>query len=204
MHDSIKFDSVYESVTDKFEELENVAVDAGYKTPAICRKLIKSGVTPIMPYKRPMTKKGFFRKYEYAYDEQYDCYICPNNQILTYRTTNREGYREYKSESEVCKKCPMRNQCTQSRSNQKTITRHIWEDYLEEAEHIRHTSKGKELYKMRSQTIERIFADAKEKHGMRYTQLKGLEKVGMEIRLIYTCMNLKKLASFKKRAGIIA
>ena len=38
-----------------------------------------------------MTKEGFFKKYEYVYDEYYDCYICPNNQVLTYRTTNRDG-----------------------------------------------------------------------------------------------------------------
>ena len=33
-----------------------------------------------------MTKEGFFKKYEYAYDEYYDCYICPENKILTYHT----------------------------------------------------------------------------------------------------------------------
>lgn len=38
-----------------------------------------------------MTKEGFFKKYEYVYDEYYDYYICPNNQVLTYRTTNRDG-----------------------------------------------------------------------------------------------------------------
>ena len=38
-----------------------------------------------------MTKDGIFKKYEYVYDEYYDCYICPNNQVLTYRTTNRDG-----------------------------------------------------------------------------------------------------------------
>ena len=51
-----------------------------------------------------MTKKGFFKKYEYVYDEYYDCYICPNNQVLSYRTTNRDGYREYKSSGTVCEK----------------------------------------------------------------------------------------------------
>jgi len=43
-----------------------------------------------------MTKAGFFKKHEYVYDEYYYCYICHNNQIVSYRTTNREGYREYK------------------------------------------------------------------------------------------------------------
>ena len=48
-------------------------------------------VLGVFPYKRPMTKDGFFHKYEYAYDEYYDCYVCPGNQVLKYSTTNRDG-----------------------------------------------------------------------------------------------------------------
>lgn len=33
---------------------------------------------------------GFFKKYEYVYDEFYDCYLCPNDKILKYSATNRE------------------------------------------------------------------------------------------------------------------
>ena len=47
-----------------------------------------------------MTKKCFLKKYEYVYDEYYDCYICPNEKILEYTTTNKKGYREYKSKPE--------------------------------------------------------------------------------------------------------
>lgn len=73
-----------------------------------------------------MTKKGFFRKHEYVYDEYYDCYICPNNKILKYSTTNRDGYREYKSCASDCEKCPYRAQCTESANHVKVVTRHIY------------------------------------------------------------------------------
>ena len=85
-----------------------------------------------MPYTRPRTKNGFLKKYEYVYDEYYDCYICPSNQILKYSTTNRDGYREYKSDPSICSKCPNLNKCTSSKNHIKTITRHIWADYMEE------------------------------------------------------------------------
>ena len=97
-----------------------------------------------MPYKCPMTKKGFFKKYEYVYDEYYDCYICPNNQVLSYRTTNRDGYREYKSSGTVCENCPYLEQCTQSKDHVKVVTRHIWEPYLETCEDIRQSYIRKE------------------------------------------------------------
>ena len=35
----------------------------------------------------------------------------------------------------------------------------------------------KEVYKRHKKTIERVFADAKEKHGMRYTKLRSLQKL---------------------------
>ena len=91
-------------------------MDAGYKTPAIARRIIEDGKVPVMPYTRPMTKEGFFKKGEYVYDEYYDCYICPENQILNYSTTNREGYREYKSNAEICERCASRHLCTESKN----------------------------------------------------------------------------------------
>ena len=41
----------------------------------------------------------------------------------------------------------------------------------------RYTLQYQELYKRRKETIERVFADAKEKHAMRYTQYRGLAQV---------------------------
>ena len=45
--------------------------------------------------------------------------------------------------------------------------------------------------------IERVFADAKEKHAMRYTHHRGLARVSAWVRLKYAAMNLKKLALWK-------
>lgn len=198
VHDSMMFDSVYNHVKESFSEIKAVVVDAGYKTPWICKQVFDDGKIIVTPYKRPMTKKGFFRKYDYVYDEYYDCIICPNNQVLEYSTTNREGYREYKSNPQICLNCSMRAKCTESKNAQKIVTRHIWEEYIELAEDVRHSPEGKDLYNLRGQTIERVFADAKEKHFMRYTHLRGLAKLKMQVTLIFACMNLKKLAKWKK------
>lgn len=197
-HDSTVFDDVYNKVKEDFKDIEDVVVDAGYKTPWIAKQILDDNKNPIMPYKRPMTKKGYFKKYEYVYDEYYDCYICPNGEILKYATTNRNGYKEYISNSKTCEYCEQKELCIANKNFKKLVTRHVWEKYLDEVEHIRHTEHGKELYAKRSETIERIFGDAKEKHGMRYTQYRGLNKVKMQVLLTFACMNLKKLAKWKK------
>ena len=151
------------------------------------------GVTPLMPYTRPQTKKGYFRKDEFVYDEYYDCYICPNDKILEYTTTNRDGYREYKSKGYICESCPYLSQCTQSREHIKVVTRHVWHEYIEKCEDIRHTLGMKAVYAMRKETIERDFGTAKEHHAMRYTQLIGKEKMSMKVGLTFACLNMKKL-----------
>ena len=197
VHDSVSFDELYDKITDRFPEIKVVTADAGYKTPWICKKIIDDGRIPSMPYKRPQTKDGFFKKYEYVYDEYYDCYLCPNDKVLKYTTTNREGYREYKSNPNDCAKCEKIAQCTESKNKQKVVTRHIWENYMEIAEDIRHSALGKETYSKRSQTIERVFADAKEKHAMRYTPYRGLNQVTNWVRLKFAAMNLKKMAMWK-------
>lgn len=198
IHDSIAFSDVYMKIKSKIKEpISVIAIDAGYITPYICKTILDDNTIPAIPYKRPMTKKEFFKKYEYVYDEHYDCYICPNNKILNYSTTNRDGYREYKSNPNDCKSCKYLNKCTNNKNCQKLVTRHIWQSYIEEADHLRHKTAVKEVYKRRKETIERVFADAKEKHGMRYTKLRGLQKIEMEVSLIFSCMNLKKLANWR-------
>jgi transposase len=115
VHDSSVFEELLSQVRTSFGKPAAVAVDAGYKTPHIAKLLLDQQIRPVMPYTRPHTKDGFFRKHEYVYDEYYDCYLCPNNEVLSYETTTREGYRIYRSNPEVCRHCPFLKQCTESR-----------------------------------------------------------------------------------------
>lgn len=201
LHDSRTFKELYDKIQDI--GMEKLVADAGYKTPAIAKILLDDGILPVFPYKAPMTKDGYFKKYEYVYDEYHDCYICPAGNVLPYSTTNRDGYREYKSNPKDCAGCPHLEQCTQSAIHQKVIMRHIWEPYMEICEDIRHTEGMKDLYSHRKETIERLFGTAKEAHGFRYTHMKGKARMRMKVGLTYACMNLKKLARMLQRIGRI-
>lgn len=200
MHDSRTFKGLFDKL--EMHDIETIVMDAGYKTPAIAKLLFDKNITPLFPYKRPSTKDGFFRKYEYVYDEYYDCYICPNNKLLKYSTTNRDGYREYKSCGSECIDCPYLSQCTASKNHVKLITRHIWEDYMEMAEDVRCTLGMKDLYSHRKETIERLFGTAKENHGFRYTQMYGKARMAMKVGLTFACLNLKKLAKILNKRGL--
>lgn len=203
IHDSQSFYGIYNHLLENFNsKIKYVVADAGYITPHICKQILDNKQTPIMPYKRPMTKRGYFKKYEYVYDEGFDCYICPNDKLLEYKTTNREGYREYKSNPVECRECPYLSKCTQGKTKTKLITRHIWESYKEEVcDHIRHTDEWKMIYPKRKETIERVFADGKSKHGMGFTRYKGRKKVADDVLLICAAMNMKKMVMYLSRKG---
>ena len=201
LHDSRTFKGLF----DKIEGIgiKTLIADAGYKTPAIAKLLIDKGIEPLFPYKGPMTKEGFFKKHEYAYDEYHDCYVCPNGEVLSYSTTNRDGYREYKSCGKTCAACPFLSRCTESRDHVKLVTRHVWADYVEKCEDVRHTVGMKELYGKRKETIERLFGTAKEAHGFRYTNMNGKARMKMKVGLTFACMNLKKLANMMDKMGLL-
>ena len=88
-------------------------------------------------------------------------------------------------------------QCTESKNHLKTVTRHVWEEYVEQTEENRYTEGIREFYHLRKETIERDFGLAKELHGFRYTQMFGKARMEMKAALTYACLNLKKLAKKK-------
>lgn len=197
VHESVAFESLYEEICKYSPEHKTIVADITYKAPHICKEVFESGRVLSTDYKRPPSHWMVDKNHDYVYAEFYDCVICPENKVLHYSTTNREGYREYRSRPYICQQCPTRHQCTENAKFEKNVTRHIWQDWLQLEEDARYTARYKELYRIRQEKIECVFADAKEKHGMRYAHYRGLTQVIKWMKLKSTAMNLKKLAVWK-------
>lgn len=181
----------------------SVGLDAGYNTAAICHGLQQRHITAVMGYKRPHGKPGLFKRRQFQYLPEQDQYRCPQGQSLHYSTTNRVGYREYKSDPDICQGCAQRSQCTHSKNHQKVVTRHVWQDAIEQIDQNRLTGRGKRLYQRRQETVERSFADAKQLHGHRYARYRGLSKVQAQCYLAAACQNMKKIALLKAKAALL-
>ena len=195
IHDSVAWDKVYDDVTSKFD-VQFVAMDAGYKTPWIAKKTLDDGKIPVLPYTRYKGSKEGYRPWDYKYDPVKDVFTCPHGQELRHTTTDRGGKRIYRSTPKYCVNCLSKSYCKANEKGQKVFTTHIWQEYLDIVESIRKTDLGKQIYAQRKETIERVFADAKEKHAMRYTHHRGLAAVTRWVRLKFAAMNLKKLAQW--------
>lgn len=195
VHDSIPYLERLDRQRERFEfNVEAAGLDAGYMTAPICKGLEDRQIYGVIGYRRPTHREGYLRKRDFHYDCVQDGYRCPGGQILPYRTTNREGYREYRSNPKICRLCPLLGQCTQNTQNIKTVTRHVWEDSKERIDAHRLTDKGRRIYKRRKETVERSFADAKQLHGHRYVRMRGLLRAQEQCLLAAACQNMKKMA----------
>lgn len=130
----------------------------------------------------------------FHYELETDGYRCPQGQLLTYATTDRTGYRHYKSDPAICRTCPLLASCTSNANATRLLIRHVWADARERTDAHRLTPWGKAIYKRRKETVERSFADAKQLHGHRYARFRGLIAVACQCLLAAAAQNIKKIA----------
>ncbi len=158
-HDSVPYLERLDRQIKRFGfKVEATALDSGYLTTPICKGLVEREIFGVIGHRRFSPVKGLMPKWKFQYDQTTDSYTCPNGETLNDSTTDREGYKQYKSKPERCSECPLLNQCTKSRNHQKVITRHVWEEHKEKIRENRLSISGKYLYKKRKETIERSFA----------------------------------------------
>lgn len=196
VHDSQSCRPVLERVLNNYD-VSAVAADAGYKTGPIADVILSYGALFFTAYRRPGGKKGYFKTYEFVYDEYHNQIICPENKLLDYKRTDKQGYKIFQANKKDCMTCPVKHRCTTMDFKQVNLS--VFHDVLEWVEDLRHSDYGKETYKKRKEKIERLFGDGKMKYGMRYTNLRGRNRVRNHILLTLGCMNLKKAARYLER-----
>lgn len=137
-----------------------------------------NGHLPLLPKKQTLSRKTYDLLQSLTYDEKHHQYISKDGSIYQYIGVNRQGYRQYKNkQGEILR-----------------IT--IYKPYFDYVRELRLSEYGKTIYSKRKETIERVFADFKERHFGRYTHYRGLKKVSDHTLLIFASMNMKKMANY--------
>lgn len=181
-----------------------MGVDAGYHTAPTCHQIAGRGIQPVVGYRRHTHSGAHYGKYRFRYDPVRNVYICPEKHALTWRTTNREGYREYWSDSGTCGSCPRRKDCFGESTARRLVTRHVWQDDLDRADTFTKTPDGKRIYAWRKETIERSFAEAKELHGLRCARMLGIRNMYEQSCLTAAVQNMKRIAKAFSPSSILS
>ena len=181
--------------------------DKGYHTAQGLHECEENGIVTYVAFPEQAYKerpKGF-RKPDFKYDPERDVYICPDNKILKTKGTlhvkkGRHGhiepsYKLYRSPFGVCSICQHRDQCLSaaniSQRHGRTLERGEYEESViaNRARILAHRDK----YKRRQAIVEHPFGTIKRAWGAYYTLLKGKEKVGGEIAIVFTMYNLRRV-----------
>ena len=182
------------------------ALDAGYISNEISHFFVSNQIYGVLGYKRKGASKNAkgYPKKVFNYIKMHDYFICPNDQILTYKNIRKDGNKEYRCDKGVCQSCPLSKDCLSPTQSTKLITRHLWEDHYDQLQLNKKTDYGKELYRRRGETVERSFADSKELHTLRYIRYRGLKKATMQTLLTSACQNMKKIANYLHYSSLIS
>ena len=195
VHDSKPFIDRAEYIKETFRfDIKEWALDSGYDTLDIKKYFHDNDIFGVIGYRSYQQGDTNIRKYKFKYNKKEDCYVCPETGIVLPYTgrVDRDGYKYY-SDRQNCRGCSNIDVCCRSQGY-RTIRRHIKEELNEEARERRLSDRGKELYKLRKEKIERSFADSKQNHGYRYAMYKGIEKNQSYTWLICAAQNMKNIA----------
>lgn len=179
------------------EKVDSLA-DKGYHTGSELAACAEDGITAYvapLKAKRPANgpQPGFWAS-DFTYVEEQDYYICPQGYDLH---TNghyhkKGGYRVKHYKTPACKDCPVRQQCTISKTG-RVIQRSEYQGDIDA--NRKRVEDAKEYYRQRQAIVEHPFGTIKRGWGYTYTLLKGMEKVDGELGLIFFCYNLRRTMS---------
>lgn len=194
IHDSVPFVSRVEYIKSTFGfDPKEWALDSGYDTLDIKKFLHDNNIFGVVGYRSYAQGNTTIRKYKFKYNKEQDLYVCPETGVILPYTgrVDKDGYKYY-SDRKNCEGCSEVQGCCKSQGY-RIIRRHLKEELNEEFRENRLSERGKELYKLRKEKIERSFADSKQNHGYRYAMYKGIQKNQNYTWLICAAQNMKNI-----------
>jgi predicted XRE-type DNA-binding protein len=135
------------------------------------------------------SRAGIFNEEDFIYDVQTDTYRCPAGQRLEPRRhhTQRRAV-EYVCARNVFRSCPLKDQCTRSRTG-RSIKRHLRQEDLSQMRiKARSTVSKKDLH-LRQHLMERSFAQAT-RYGFKRARWRNLWRVQIQEYLTASIQNI--------------
>ncbi|MDO8655022.1 MAG: IS1182 family transposase, partial [bacterium] len=165
--------------------------DTGYSDEATYEFLADSGQEALIPPKeQPQGKKrkDLFASKCFLKDENRDVLTCPAGRELTFRGTvkcSSGRYRVYTAYD--CRSCSFYDDCVACKQKTaRSVQLSVVADEKQAIKEKLKTPEGKELYALRQETVERVFANIKSNKGLSRFSLRGM--MGAKSEFWLACM----------------
>jgi hypothetical protein len=195
--------------------LKSVLADGGYCSILDLRDAQERNVELIAPVSASGTSRRAkstsgedqIPREEFTFDASSNSYTCPAGEQLNYKDRekkSRQGGRHlyqsrYQCAAEHCGACPLKSRCLGG-SGPRMIKRMEGEELLEAQRSKMSQEEVKERYRLRGQTVERGFGDAKGNRGVGRFHGRGLARARTETGLLTLAQNLLRLDNLQRNA----
>ena len=154
-------------------------------------------------------KEAQLPKSQFAWLEAEQTYQCPQGHRLAYEGSSRQKrsgtetvlLHRYRCPPAHCQGCPRQPACTPNPQAGRSISRAEHEELIEALRARTATPAAKALYRLRSQTVERVNADWKQHRQLRRFSGRGLTRVRCQVALTVLAHNLNTLLSEENKAA---
>lgn len=172
--------------------------DTGYFSGEEIKKAEESNYPILVNIPKGLSRKEKgYRKEDFKYDENKDCYICSENKELNFSSQNQRKDKNHYTRVYICRNhqtCPEKSKCSPTKTGRR-IERYEFEDSLNRQREKQKTEENKLLLGKRSQIVEAVFAWIKHNGNFNRWLYRGLESVEAQWLLLCSSVNLRKLYS---------
>lgn len=205
-NDRNQFSSQVNQANETLEKpCQTACADAGYANTDDLKATHDKNIRVIVPSQEQQSlSENPFDKAKFTYDSANDCYVCPEGQRLSYRSTDREeNTRKYlATRSAMCQACRFFGVCTKSKQG-RAIIRLGNEETKELLAAQYNARESQEVFRRRKQRAEHPFGYLKLNMGARNFLLRGLDGVKAEASLLFTGFNLKRMITILGVQGLL-
>jgi transposase len=180
--------------------------DGGYADTEELQKIDEQQIKVVVPSQRQALheEEGPFSKSHFRYDQEQDCYWCPQGHRLSYVGTDKgSGKRHYQiTDRKICQGCVHYGQCTEAKKGRKIIRLPL-EEVKERLEAQYEEASSQEIYARRKARVEHPFGHIKRNLKTDAFLMRGREGVEAETSLLATCFNLARMITILGVSGLI-
>ena len=169
-----------------------VVADKGYGVGEEIKKCNDLGIETFVPM---MTNEGYpntpFSTSQFKYDEEKNCFICPDGKMLPFVSQDKKGARKY-GHKKICEGCEHLKQCTaENKQMYRSISLNKYHDVIKSQ--IEKNKENPDILEQRKCMAEHPFGTIKRTMNQGFFLTKGLESVNGGFTSTSLAYNIKRV-----------
>ena len=180
---------------EKFDlKTQEIGADAGYYSSEIHKEMLDRNIKTYIPInKKEIENDDNFSSLDFEYNEEKDCFLCPNNKCLTRKNYRRgKGTVKFSTSIEDCRNCEFKEKCIGNQPK-KVIEKAFNFKYTIKQNKNVATERYFQVMRLRKIFSEGNFSHQKANHNLNNLKKRGNANVKEHCLLSACAFNLKRM-----------